>query len=714
MAFHRAWLSLLAGAALVLWWHWPAHAVDDHVIIMQADEVRYDDINGIATATGSVEFVHQGRILQADTVTYNESADLVIASGNVVLVEQTGEVLFSDYAELTGDMREGLIGQIQILLGENARLMANGGRRTDGRITEMSRAVYSPCELCEDSLNHAPFWQVKARRVVHDQLLQDLIYYDATLELFGIPIAYTPYLRHPDPSVERRSGFLTPQYGSSSVLGYNVQIPYYFNLAPNRDATFAPIVTEEEGIILMGEYRERTETGNFFFDGSVTYTDARSNTGEKAGGMEERWYLKGEGLWQHDPTWQYGFDLYRSSDDTYLSSYNFDGADTLTSDLYVEGFRGRSYASAFGYVFQGLRPDDDPGEIPVVAPLLNHNLVTNPDSDGAYFTLDTNVLALTRNDGTDSRRFSTELGWERPFLTDGGHLFTYRASLRADAYQVNHVVVGNGRPEESGFVGRIVPTTSLEWHYPLVRESGTVQQLVEPIVMAVLSPNGGNPERIPNEDSQDFEFDEINLFNTNRFPGLDRVEGGLRLNYGLRMGVFGESGGRSEFLIGQSWREKNDDTFGPQSGLDGHFSNYVGRVLVSPVSEVDLLYRFRISNEDLSFRRSEFALGLGPDDLRLNLSYVRLEDVAENVVDTTDSREQFTLNARVGFFDKWTVAADWHEDLSGGGTISYGGQLTYENECIVITGRGERRFTDDIGIDPETVILFTIQLKTLG
>ncbi|MBT6205667.1 MAG: LPS-assembly protein LptD [Rhodospirillaceae bacterium] len=694
----------------------PARAQDDtaNIIVMQADEVRYDDINGITTATGSVEFAHQGRILQADNVTYNEPADLVIATGNVVLVEPTGEVLFSEYAEMTGDLREGLIRGIQILLAENARLAANGARRIDGRITEMSKAVYSPCELCEDSLNHSPFWQIKARRVIHDEALQDLIYYDATLELFGVPVVYTPYLRHPDPTVERRTGFLTPQYGSSSTLGYNLLVPYYFDLAPNRDFTFAPLVTEDEGVVLFGEYRERTETGTYVLDGSITYTDARDNTGQKTGGDEERWHLKAEGLWHYDQTWQYGFDLYRSSDDTYLSRYSINDADTLTSDLFAEGFRGRSYASAFGYAFQGLRPDEVQGEIPLVAPLLDYNMVTDPDEDGSFFTIDANTLALTRNDGTDSRRLSFEAGWERPFLTDGGHLFIYRASLRGDAYQVDDVQLGNGLPDYSGFVGRVIPQTSLEWRYPLQRQSGSMQQLVEPIVMTVLSPNGGNPAEIPNEDSQDFEFDDVNLFSENRFPGLDRVEGGLRINYGLRMGVYGYGGGRSEFLIGQVWHAQDDDTFGPQSGLDGHFSDFVGRVLISPGRYVDLLYRFRLSNDDLSFRRSELGFSVGLDWMKLSGNYIRLEDAPINVVDTSDAREQFNLRASTEILEEWTLQADWRQDLSGGGTISYGGSLTYENECIAITGRGERNFTDNIGIDPETVIFLTLKLKTLG
>ena len=713
MRRHLSILVLLVGLGLAAL---PAIAQVDleDGVIMQADTLRYDDVNGIITANGNVEFAHQGRILQADTVTYNQPADLITASGNVVLVEATGEVMFIEYAELTGDMRNGAIRGILILLDEHTQLAANGGRRVDGRITELSKAIYTPCEVCEDSTNHAPFWQVKARRVVHDQLLRDLIYYDATLEVFGVPIAYTPYLRHPDPTVERRTGFLTPVYGSSSTLGYNVQVPYYFDLAPNRDFTFAPIVTEEEGVVLVGEYRELTETGDYILEGSVTYTDARNNDGTLKGGEEERWFIKGEGLWHYDPTWQYGFDLYRASDDTYLSRYSFDDADTLTSDIYVEGFRDRTYASAFAYTFQGLRQDDDPGEIPVVAPLLNHNLVTDPDEDGAFFTLDTNVLALTRNDGTDSRRLSVKGAWERPMLTGNGQIFTFRASLRGDAYQVNQVQVGNGQPPESGFVGRVIPLTSLEWRWPLVRQSGDTQQLIEPIIMTVWSPNGQNPARIPNEDSQEFAFDTTNLFSENRFPGLDRVEGGLRINYGVRMGVYGFGGGRSEFMIGQSWRERDDDTFGPQSGLDGHFSDYVGRVLVSPGEYVDLLYRFRLSEEDFTFQRQELGLGIGPDWARLNLTYIQLKDVANNVVDTSGERQQITSAFRLEVHDEWTLRGDWRQDLSGAGTISYGASLVYENECIAITGSGERRFTDDIGVNPETIFFVTVQLKTLG
>ena len=121
-----------------------------------------------------------------------------------------------------------------------------------------------------------------------------------------------------------------------------------------------------------------------------------------------------------------------------------------------------------------------------------------------------------------------------------------------------------------------------------------------------------------------------------------------------------------------------------------------------------------MSDENFTFQRQELGVGLGPDEARLSVAYVQLKDVANNVVDTSGERQQVTTAATLEIFDEWTLQGDWRQDLSGGGTISYGASLVYENECIAITGSGERRFTDDIGVNPETIFFVTVQLKTLG
>ncbi len=227
---------------------------------MTADDLSFDEDLGTATARGNVEIVQGERILNADSVTYNQRDDIVTASGNVVLLEPTGEVLFAEFAELTADMREGFLRGFRMLLNDDSRLAAVSAQRRGGVETELSRAVYSPCRNCL-GFDEEPLWQIKARRVLHDAEAQEVIYRDATLEVLGMPIAYTPFLSHPDPTVERKSGILTPTFGASSLLGSSIQVPYFWAIADDRDLTFDPIISSDQFPVVTGEYRQRFADG---------------------------------------------------------------------------------------------------------------------------------------------------------------------------------------------------------------------------------------------------------------------------------------------------------------------------------------------------------------------------------------------------------------------------------------------------------------------
>src|SRR3546814_4783242 len=136
-----------------------------------------------------------------------------------------------------------------------------------------------------------------------------------------------------------------------------------------------------------------------------------------------------------------------------------------------------------------------------------------------------------------------------------------------------------------------------------MRRDGSVQQVIEPIVQAVFSPSGSNPDEIPNEDSLDFEFDDTNLFKLNRFAGRDRVDSGTRIDYGLEWTGVLESGGSAGAFIGQSYRfTANHDVFAEGSGLEDTLSDLVGRVQVRPLADLDLLYRFPLHKAELNPR----------------------------------------------------------------------------------------------------------------
>ncbi|MGH6967928.1 MAG: LPS-assembly protein LptD, partial [Stellaceae bacterium] len=160
-------------------------------ILFQADQVEYDQDLGLTVARGHVELDQSDQILLANTVTYNQRTDTVTASGHVSLLQPDGDIVFADYMELHDDMRDGFIKDVRILLSDGSRLAANTGRRIVGNRTELRRAVYSPCELCQSDPSKPPVWQIKAARVVHDKQEQIIEYHDATMEVDGWPIFYT-------------------------------------------------------------------------------------------------------------------------------------------------------------------------------------------------------------------------------------------------------------------------------------------------------------------------------------------------------------------------------------------------------------------------------------------------------------------------------------------------------------------------------------------
>ncbi len=679
--------------------------------LMTADTLSYEEASDTVVASGNVEVAQGGRVLRAANIRYRRREGVVTASGDVALLEPSGEVMFADSVELSGDLKSGVIHRLSVLLTDNSRIAAAGARRADGNRTVMRKAVYSPCELCPDSPARPPLWQFKAGTVVHDQSERSLTYYDASLEVLGLPVLYTPYFRHPDPTVKRQTGFLTPVYRSSAALGAEVMVPYYWSIAPNRDATFSPRFTSDEGIVLAGEYRERTESGRYMLDASITHANTTAEEDRRLRG-----HLFAEGLFDIDREAQWGFDLEGALDDTYLARYAISSKDDLVSNLFAENYDRRSFMSANAYGFQSLRAGFQSDRSPVVLPLLDANLVSAPEYFGGYGTLDGNLMVLERQDGMDSRRLSLTGGWHRPMILEGGHLLRIDASLRGDLYHFHkpRAYAPSADKEGSDTDTRVVPQLSVEWRYPLITHIGSIRQLIEPIAQGVISPYGGNPDDIPNEDSRDLEFDHTNLFSTNRFTGFDRVESGRRVNYGVRLGFYGPDGGRATALFGQSARAKDDDLFESGSGLEHQFSDYVGRIFVQPSPLVDFSWRFRLDRRDFVARRNEIDLVAGPEWLRGRIGFADLDRHAGTVTEEFVGGREAVAGASATLLDNYSFTAQTRRDLKDNDTIKWNMGLSYEDECILVGTGVTRSFTRDRDVQPDTVLYFTVKLRPAG
>ena len=674
----------------------------DVPILMTADELKFDDKLGIATAKGNVEISQNDRILLADMVSYNQRDNIVTASGNVILMEPTGEVLFAEFAELTDDMREGFLRGFRMLLNDNSRLAAVSAQRRGGVETRLNQAIYSACRDCV-GFNGEPLWNIKASRVTHNQDRREVVYKNARLELLGVPIAYTPYLSHPDPSVKRKTGLLTPSFGLSDTMGSSIQTPFFWAISRDKDLLVEPIIYASNNPLLIAEYRQAFGDGELRGQVSGIYdiTDSTRTRG--------RGHVDAMARFDIDEQWRWGSKINLASDDTYLARFGFPGNDTLTSRVYIERFGSRDYAAAEGIYFQGLRDDDRQEEIPLVLPKVDYNFVSEPGKYGAYSTFDANFQSLGRDEGTSSQRLSLSAGWRLPHVSKIGAITTVGATIQTDLYNVVDAPVPSG-DTETGLTGRIFPQVMAEWRYPWIRRGESSGMLIEPIAALILAPNGGNPDRIPNEDSLAVEFDETNLFSPNRFPGKDRVEGGSRIVYGLRGGLYGDSGGSNTIFIGQSYQFRKSNTFANGSGLNNNQSDIVGRLTISPNKYLDLVYKTRIDIDNFTAKRTEITGTAGGRAIRANVNYIFFNQTEE-----FPKREEIFAGLSSDITDQWTFNVNARRDLTDdGGLRSWGASLRYNCDCLDFSVNFTRTFTEDRDVAPSDSIFVRVVFKTLG
>jgi LPS-assembly protein len=705
-------------------------ALEETPAVLQADEVEYQDARQVVIARGNVEIAQGERILLADQVSYNLETDVITAEGNVALLQPTGEVAFADYVEVTGDLREGALTAFRMLLTDNSRLAAANAVRVGDNRTDMNRAVYSPCELCADDPEQAPLWQLRAQRVTHDQQDQQLRYRNVSLELFGLPILYTPYFEHPDPTAERQNGLLTPTIGFSSQLGATARVPYYFVLSEHADFTFEPILTTGAGQVAMGTYREETPNGQFEITGSLGRAASlepatpgnidlrRRDPDVEAGDL--RGHLDAQGQFDIDRNWRWGFDVERASDDAYLQRYGLGYEETLRSELYLDRFEGRNYFTAQGLSFQRLRRQDDQHQEPFVLPDARYSYISDPDVMGGQLFGELGALNLMRSEGRDTQRLSGTLGWETSYIERLGGRITLTAQTNVDLYTFQDTIdgadaidVSSGRGE-SGAAGRVFPQAAVSYAYPVTRTTRLGSEVLEPKIQAVVGPNGGNDAGIPNETSRTFEFSASNLFEIDRLPGRDRVSSGQRIDYGLDYTYTSPSGaGTATARIGQSYRINTDSALPESVGEEDGFSDIVGRFTVSPIRYLTTSYDFRADEETLQMQRTEYGITAGPPALEVSANYIYLSD-DEDVFADFGAREQLDLRLRSRVTRYWSFSARQRWDLEEDSALSTELGLTYHDECFLVRMSVARRNYDRAGVEADTTVLFTVGLKNLG
>jgi LPS-assembly protein len=598
-------------------------------LLVEAKELVYDNDKNTIAATGDVELYYQGRTLQAEKVIYDRNTNRVFATGNAKITEKDGTIINGDRFELTDDFKDGFMDSLrtqQSSIHQGApvttRFTAPRAERTGGETMVFTQGTYTACEPCKTDPTRPPLWQVKAARIIHNNTERMIYYESARLEFAGIPIAYIPYFSTPDPSVKRKSGFLTPHYIASSSLGTGISMPYFFNLAPNYDVTVTPTYMSRQGLLGQVEWRHRLDHGSYNIRAAgITQRDGTAFLASPVGAAnkEQRGSLESAGRFYINQKWQFGWDVALTSDKWFLQNYRV-RSESISSTYFKEStstafFTGKGDAGFFdlrGYYFRTLSYTDWQKHQPVVLPVLDYNKrLLNPGGIGGEFAFDLNFTSLARDAaqfqqipkqtnslfivpvgntayglyetctiyqkgnclvrgiGGSVSRLTTSASWRRNLIDPLGQVWTPFASLRADGFWINpdttryqNANILGLADTTSEFIGRAMPAVGVTYKFPFVANMadwGT--HIFEPIGQIVARPSESRIGRLPNEDAQSLVFDDTSIFEWNKFSGYDRVEGGVRANVGAQYSITTDSGAYTNFLFGQSFQLAGRNSF---------------------------------------------------------------------------------------------------------------------------------------------------------
>jgi LPS-assembly protein len=749
----------------------PSATEEPAPLVIDADELVYDRDNEIASASGNVKLYYKGKILEADKVTYDQKSKRVTAKGHARLREPSGDIVYGDTFELTSDFRDGFIKSMRIDTIDKTHFVSPRAERIASDITVFEKGTYTACDACKEDPVKPPFWQIKAKRIIHNKKEQVIYYEDASFELFGTPIFYSPFFYAPDSAVKKKTGLLNIMPGYSSTLGSSLSASYFINLAPDYDLTLSPSYFSEQGVLGALEWRQLLDTGSYTLRVAGISQQNRGAflTGtEGPGDMTERGYIETFGQMAINKNWYWGWDLALISDKWFLENYKIDSPSITklgtvkyesTSTAFLRGNGDRSFFDLSGYSFKTLISTDAQEYQPFVLPVLDYDRrFSGPPGIEGEFDLSANFLHVTREEadygtltgtcdplaptstncylrgiGGNYARYTTELAWRRTFIDDLGQSWTPFSSARLDfafstlsntstANQNQDALISNTDEPLTRTMGAIGVT----YRYPFIRLGETSTQQIEPIVQLIARPNETNTGKFPNEDAQSLVFDDTNLFSVDKFSGYDRVEGGVRANIGGQYTMTFNHGAYANFLLGQSFQLAGTNSYasrgialeGLQSGLDTGQSDYISRFQLVPSQDYSFTARGRFSEADLQTKRIELESRATFDKLSTSLNYAFF--AAQPEAGITEDRDGIGVGSSYKVNENWNVfgsALFYLENQSVYATnlANYRIGASYNNECTTVSLSYNSREPLLTGTpDGEQVLWLSLTFRTLG
>jgi len=673
---------------------------------------------GTSVFSGDVDITRAGQQLSSDRATYNRTSGDVTASGDVRL-RDSEIIIDSEQAEWSLNNDEGLMLNAEYRIRQmHARGEAAHVFRKGKATTNLKDATYTTCP------EGSNVWQLKANKVHlnHETAVGEAS--NVVVRMGGWPIFYTPYINFPL-NDERKSGLLAPTIGTSSETGFDLATPYYWNIAPDMDATITPRYMSDRGLMLSGQYRYLTEYSEGEIEASFLGSDGLRKDGDEPNPYynEDRKLFTWQNLSQFDNGWRAKVDYGYVSDDDYFSDFGSGlslSSRTHLNRLAETGYRGDVWD--FTARVQGYQTLRDVNEQYKRLPqfLLRGHL---PDQAlGLSYELDAEFVEFDHKDKVEGQRIDFEPAVSLPMGTAAFYA-TPRVALNHTRYDLKNDLTDSFDDSAT----RTLPIASFDTGVFFDREidiwGDSYIQTIEPRAFYLYIPHRDQSD-IPDFDTALSTFNMIRLFSYDRFIGRDRVGDANQLSLAVTSRIIDEQTGKEalSFTLGQIQYFSDREVFLPGASVqEDRESDMIAEAVAyindewSVNGEVQWdpdVNESNLSSVGLRYRAENGTI--------FNISHrYRRENAATNV---QEGLEHLDVSAHLPINQQWSVFGRYYRSINTGRTLEGLFGVEYDS-CCWATRLAIRNYVNEGSIysnvdtqeqDRNLSIYLQIELKGLG
>ena len=549
-------------------------------------------------------------------------------------------------------------------------------------------AVFSTCNT---DINMCRGWELISKEFNHDKKNKLFEYKNSWLKIFDYKIFYLPYFNHPDPTIKRKSGFLTPYYSSSDTLGTSINIPYFKTLGMDKDITFNPRIYADNSFLFQNEYRQYLEKSKILSDFSVLIGSEGTKSHlfyNQIGQLKEKLsyklniqdvkgdnYLKKHKLAITSPLIE-NESLLLSNLDLDFNNSNFD----LNTSFKIYEDLSRNYHDRYQYIlpdFSFKKNIDIPS---------NYNGVFDFHSHGYHKNFETNI--------TEAVVINDFIFTSNNFFNSKGIVSKYNLLLKnTNNYSRNS---GNFSDDKNYDLFTML---KYDLSLPLQKKLLNYKHYLKPIVSLKYSPNGNS-----DLSSKDVALNYSNVFELNRINTDTEVEGGESLTVGLEFSRESDSSGRIlDFKLANVIKPKKDNNLPTKSKLDQTRSDIFGELRYDFNDNFKIGYYFSYDRDFKSSNLEGLDLELKINNFITNFNYY---------TDDTEINNSENIKNETKYFidDKNKIGFSASKDLKEDFTQYYDVNYEYKNDCISVNLTYNKTFYEAGNLEPNKSISFLIKI----